>query len=153
VAVGLLGWAASVLLTGLFVVPLLAGLQGISLRDLASTEKTEYILAVQAWETVQGIAVIWACVRSFLPLPPDLFRIDRRVLCSPCCVLLAVADTRAQLQALFAGERVGGVGLAGLRRHVRRHRRRCRPLRACDAECRALRQRHRGRHRAAGAQA
>jgi hypothetical protein len=76
VALGLGGWAASFLLTGLLVVPLLAAVQGISLRDLAAAQQTEYILAVQAWETAQGIAIIWACVRGYQPLSPDLFRID-----------------------------------------------------------------------------
>ena len=50
--------------------------EGVSLRDLAAAQKTEYILGVQAWETVQGIAIICACVRRFEPLPPDLFRLD-----------------------------------------------------------------------------
>ena len=66
----------------MFVVPLLAALEGISLRDLATAQKTEYILVLQTLETVQGVAVIWACVRKFQPLPPDLFRIDGCV-CMP----------------------------------------------------------------------
>jgi hypothetical protein len=64
------------LLTGLFVVPLLAALEGVSLRDLAATQQSQYIFAVQAFETAQGIAIIWACVRSYQPLPPDFFRVD-----------------------------------------------------------------------------
>ena len=51
-------------------------MEGISLRDLATGQKTEYILVLQTLETVQGVAVIWACVRKFQPLPPDLFRLD-----------------------------------------------------------------------------
>lgn len=75
-ALGLVGWAASFLLTGLVVAPLLAALEGVSLRSLDTAQQTEYVLAVQSWETVQGIAIIWACVRSYQPLPPDLFRVD-----------------------------------------------------------------------------
>jgi hypothetical protein len=73
---GLAGWAVSFFLTGVVVVPLIAALEGISLRDLATAQKTEYILVLQSLETVQGFAVIWACVRKYQPLQPDLFRID-----------------------------------------------------------------------------
>ena len=57
-------------------------MEGISLRDLATAQKTEYFLVLQTLETVQGVAVIWACVRKFQPLPPDLFRVDGCV-CMP----------------------------------------------------------------------
>ena len=73
---GLAGWGVSFFLTGVVVVPLIAALEGISLRELATAQKTEYILVLQSLETVQGLAVIWACVRSYQPLPPDLFRVD-----------------------------------------------------------------------------
>ena len=76
VVAGLAGWGVSFFLTGVVVVPLIAALEGISLRELATAQKTEYILVLQSLETVQGLAVIWACVRSYQPLPPDLFRVD-----------------------------------------------------------------------------
>lgn len=76
VAAGLAGWAVSFVATGALVAPLIAALEGISLRDLAAVQKTEYILVLQSCETLQGLAIIWACVRKFQPLPPDLFRVD-----------------------------------------------------------------------------
>jgi hypothetical protein len=124
VVAGLAGWGVSFFLTGVVVVPLLAAMEGISLRDLATAQKTDYILVLQTLETVVGFAVIWACVRKYQPLPPDLFRIDG---CVTACMRRSCGAHQArarQVQAILARKRLARVGLAGLWRCVCCHRRR-----------------------------
>jgi len=106
------------------VVPLIAAMEGISLRDLATAQKTEYILVLQTLETVQGVAVIWACVRKFQPLPPDLFRLDGCVRTSRV-LLWRSACVHLQVQAIFSRERLAGLGFAELRRGFCGDCRRC----------------------------
>lgn len=84
VVAGLAGWGVTFFLTGVVVVPLIAAMEGISLRDLATAQKTDYILVLQTLETLQGLGVIWLCVRKFQPLPPDLFRLDGCVTACLC---------------------------------------------------------------------
>lgn len=81
-ALGLTGWAVGFVLTGLLLAPLLAGLQGVSLRELSTLKQTEYVAAVQALETLEGIAIIWLCVRSFDLDGLDLFNVNWCV--TPC---------------------------------------------------------------------
>jgi hypothetical protein len=73
---GLAGWAGGFVVTGLLVAPLLAGLQGVSLRELSTLQQTEYVALVQGIETVEGIAIIWLCVRSFDLDGLNLFNVD-----------------------------------------------------------------------------
>jgi len=75
-ALGLAGWAGGFVVTGLLVAPLLAGLQGVSLRELSTLQQTEYVALVQGIETVEGIAIIWLCVRSFDLDGLNLFNVD-----------------------------------------------------------------------------
>ena len=76
VALGLGGWAASFLFSGAILAPLLAGLCGVNVRELAGTQQTEYVAALQSLETFQGLAIIWLCTRKYQPLPDGLFRLD-----------------------------------------------------------------------------
>ena len=78
-ALGLFGWAAGFVVTGLLVTPLIAAVEGVSLKELTTVQQTEYVAVVQALETVEGIAIIWLCVRAFDLSGLDLFNVDRRV--------------------------------------------------------------------------
>lgn len=76
VVLGLGGGAVLFVATGLLVAPLLAASAGVSLRELAAPQRVEYLLALQAAETAQGLAVVYLATRRFCPLPPDLFVFD-----------------------------------------------------------------------------
>ena len=78
-ALGLFGWAGGFIATGLVVAPLIAAVEGVSLKELTTVQQTEYVAVVQALETVEGIAIIWLCVRAFDLTDLDLFNVDRRV--------------------------------------------------------------------------
>jgi hypothetical protein len=65
------------------VPPLLAELQGVNLRSVVGAQQTEYVLAMQALETIQGLAIVRFFVSRHEPLPAGMFNVDTSKPLSP----------------------------------------------------------------------
>ncbi|CAK0785045.1 hypothetical protein CVIRNUC_008250 [Coccomyxa viridis] len=74
-ALGMVAWAASFLLVGLVVSPLVVKTAGVTnIASLTATDKSLLVLGNQVLETYVGITVIRSVLKGFEPLPDDLFR-------------------------------------------------------------------------------
>ncbi|CAL5229019.1 g12264 [Coccomyxa viridis] len=74
VALGMVAWAASFLLVGLVLSPLIVKTAGVTnLASLTATDKSLLVLGNQVLETYIGIAVIRTVLKGFEPFPEDLF--------------------------------------------------------------------------------
>ena len=76
---GLSGWTASFVLTAGVVAPVLLALNGLDPRAFTPTEKTQYLLAIQAAETGITFAVLYALLRNYkndMDAAGDWFNVD-----------------------------------------------------------------------------
>ena len=62
---GLAGWSASFVLTAAVVAPVLLALNGVDPRTFDPSQKTEYLLAIQAAETGITFGVLWLLLRGY----------------------------------------------------------------------------------------
>ena len=62
---GLSGWTASFVLTAGVVAPVLLALNGVDPRTFDPSQKTEYLLAIQAAETGITFGVLWLLLRGY----------------------------------------------------------------------------------------
>lgn len=62
---GLAGWSASFVLTAGVVAPVLLALNGVDPRTFDPSQKTEYLLAIQAAETGITFGVLWLLLRGY----------------------------------------------------------------------------------------
>ena len=78
---GLSGWTASFVLTAGVVAPVLLALNGVDPRTFDPSQKTEYLLAIQAAETGITFGVLWLLLRGYrddMDAAGDWFVIDPR---------------------------------------------------------------------------
>ena len=76
---GLSGWTASFVLTAGVVAPVLLALNGLDPRAFTPTEKTQYLLAIQAAETGITFGVLYALLRNYkndMDAAGDWFNVD-----------------------------------------------------------------------------
>ena len=76
---GLSGWTASFVLTAGVVAPVLLALNGVDPRTFDPSQKTEYLLAIQAAETGITFGVLWLLLRGYrddMDAAGDWFVID-----------------------------------------------------------------------------
>lgn len=79
VFLGIGGWSFSFVFTAAVLFPVLCIVNGYDPRDFNPSEKSEYILLIQAAETLETFFVLWLLLRKFRPeLDQDWFNADPR---------------------------------------------------------------------------